>query len=406
MGRVGAPRLLIEMRLGILTSHPIQYQVPWFRALARELDVHVYFAHRQSAAEQAAAGYGVAFEWDIDLLEGYEHTFLRNVSAEPNVYSLAGCDTPEIADIVRASHFDAFLLTGWYLKSYLQALRACKRADIPLLVRADSHLGTPRSRLKRIIKPLGYRLLLGAFDACLYVGARSREYFAHYGVPPERLFHAPHFVDNAWFAARAADARLRREEVRRENGLSRTAAVGLFVGRLIESKRPFDFLRAVAKVSPERPVHLAFVGAGPLESQIVSSARELGVDARVLGFRNQSELPAIYAACDFLLLGSEETWGLVVNEAMACGLPAIVSATAGCAPDLIDEGETGYTYPIGDVAALAAAIEALLPRLGSDQVSQALITKLRTYSCERGVEGTLEAVSWVTRSRGAVGMAR
>src|ERR1043166_1311316 len=111
------------MRLGILASHPIQYQAPWFRGLAQVADVTVFFAHRQSAMEQAQAGFGVAFDWDVDLLGGYRHVFLQNISANPSVNDFRGCDTPEIAEIIQREKFDAFIVNGWYLKSFLQAAR-------------------------------------------------------------------------------------------------------------------------------------------------------------------------------------------------------------------------------------------------------------------------------------------
>src|SRR5881396_2777986 len=90
----------VSMRLGILTSHPIQYQAPWFRALAKEVDLEVFFAHRPSAAEQGKAGFGVAFEWDVDLLSGYRYRFLKNLSNKPGVDRFSGCDTPGITGII------------------------------------------------------------------------------------------------------------------------------------------------------------------------------------------------------------------------------------------------------------------------------------------------------------------
>src|SRR5712691_13444340 len=115
-----------SIRLGVLTSHPIQYQAPWFRELANATDLHVFFAHRQTAAEQA--GFGAAFDWDLDLLAGYPHTFLRNVAQNPSVNHFFGCNTPEIREIIGTKRFDAFIVTGWSLKSYWQAIRACRRA--------------------------------------------------------------------------------------------------------------------------------------------------------------------------------------------------------------------------------------------------------------------------------------
>ncbi|NDB75533.1 MAG: glycosyltransferase, partial [Verrucomicrobia bacterium] len=119
-----------------------------------------------------------------------------------------------------------------------------------------------------------------------------------------------------------------------------------------------------------------------------------GVPAHFVGFKNQSELPPFYAAADFLVLPSvSETWGLVVNEAMACGLPAIVSETVGCAPDLVTEGETGFTFPTGSEAGLMASLRRCVEqcRAGHD-FRPALAARMQVYSVEAAVAGLLQAV--------------
>jgi len=118
-------------RIGFLVSHPIQYYAPIFRELARRCDLTVFFAHRQDAAGQGKAGYGVAFDWDVDLLSGYESRFLKNVARVPSTQTFAGCNTPEIAEEISAGRFDAFVVPGWSLRSYWQAVRACRRAHVP-----------------------------------------------------------------------------------------------------------------------------------------------------------------------------------------------------------------------------------------------------------------------------------
>src|SRR5580765_5818095 len=151
---------LVMHRLALVTSLPIQYQVPWFRALAQVTDLEVFYCHRQNSEDQAAAGFDVPFQWDIPLFDGYAYSFLQNVAARPDVSSFSGCDTPEVADRLRAGRFDACLVSGWYLKSYLQAIWACKHAGIPVLTRGYSQLGTPRSKLFTVAKYLPYRWLL------------------------------------------------------------------------------------------------------------------------------------------------------------------------------------------------------------------------------------------------------
>src|SRR4051794_22820957 len=128
------------MRLAIVTSHPVQYYAPLFRELSRSIDVRVFFAHNATPSQQANAGFGTGFEWDIDLLAGYDYEFLKNVATVQGTQHFSGCDTPGICEALRGAKFDAVLVTGWHLKSYWQAIWAAKRARLPVMVRGDSQL--------------------------------------------------------------------------------------------------------------------------------------------------------------------------------------------------------------------------------------------------------------------------
>jgi glycosyltransferase involved in cell wall biosynthesis len=400
-------------RLAVVASHPIQYQAPWFRALARVVDLDVFYAHRQDAAGQAAAGFGVAFDWDVSLLDGYRHHWLANVAARPDVSRFGGCDTPDLAGRLAEGRFDACLVSGWYLKTYVQAIRACWHHRIPILVRGDSQLKTPRSRTKAAVKYLPYRWFLNRVDAHLYVGAANRAYLRAYGVPDTRLFFAPHFVDNAFFARGAAQARRdgSREALRREQGIPANATVFLFVGKLIDKKRPLDFVDALAAVAEARqaPVYGLMVGAGPLADRVAARVGDTRAPVRLAGFRNQAALPAWYAAGDAIVLpsGGGETWGLVVNEAMASGLPAIVSDAVGCAEDLIAPGRTGSTFPLGDVRALAACLGEWTERLAREPgpVAAAVADTVARYSADAATAGVLRALDAVCRA-GALTVSR
>lgn len=378
----------MRRRIGFLVSHPIQYYTPFFRELAQRCDLTVYFAHRQDAIGQGQAGYGVAFDWDIDLLSGYESRFLTNVARVPSTQSFAGCNTPEIADRISEGRFDAFVVPGWSLRAYWQAVRACRRARVPVMVRGDSQLagqrGGPAGRVKGVVFPH----LLKQFDACLYVGQRNREYLEHYGVPAGRLFFSPHCIDNDAFK-RGSDA-VRGVAVPGAPGGRRRV---LFVGRLVESKRPLDVVHSVARlVAAGMPLELVVAGAGELSGRMEEAARAGGLDARFLGFVNQSGLPSVYASSDVVVLPSTavETWGLVVNEAMACGVPAVVSDAVGCGPDLIEPGLTGAVAPLDDVPALATAIASVLA-LDVGRVRHALVARMDLYSPARAAEGLLQA---------------
>ncbi len=369
-------------RVGFLVSHPIQYYAPIFRELAKRCDLTVFFAHRQTPEQQARAGFGVAFNWDVDLLSGYDSRYLVNVARRPSTDRFAGCDTPGIGDEIARGKFDAFIVPGWALRSYWQAVRACRRLGVPVLVRGDSQLGSRRNGAVRIAKALAFSHLLRRFDGFLYVGQRNREYLLHYGVPAHRLFFSPHCVDNDAFAAASRG-------IRRPQGRRRV----LFVGKLIGRKHPADLLHAVAQLR-DKPVEVAFAGSGKLEAELRQIAAASSVHADFMGFVNQSELPAVYASADLLVLPSDglETWGLVVNEAMACGIPAIVSDAVGCGPDLIDPGQTGAIFPLGDVAALASAIENVLS-FDAELTRRHLAAKTAFYSPVRAATAIVDATT-------------
>lgn len=387
--------MVVKRRLAIVTSHAIQYQVPLFRALTNALDLHVFFAHRQTPEQQADAGFDVEFDWDIDLFDGYSYTYLSNQAYRKQTNTYHGCDTPDIETELVSRKFDAVMTMGWYLKSYVQTLKACRRLRLPILVRGDSTLATRRSRLNRAVKRFFFPRFLQKFDGFLVVGERSRAYLRHYGVTDERMYWSPHAVDNDRFAAKAREALPVLGSVRKCLGCQSDEFLVLFVGKFTPIKRPLDVVRAVAVLNEQNiPVRGVFVGDGELKEQIRAVADQLNAPITLTGFKNQADLPAIYAAADVLVLPSmQETWGLVVNEAMACGTPVIVSSAVGCAPDLIESGATGYQFPVGDVPALVLCIRESITLSGSRRAQEALTRKMAIYSLSTAVEGIVRAAN-------------
>jgi glycosyltransferase involved in cell wall biosynthesis len=176
----------------------------------------------------------------------------------------------------------------------------------------------------------------------------------------------PYAVDNEFFRTAVERARPRREALRAELGLNPGRAVILFASKMQPHKRAGDLLEAYARLSPdgvaEPAPYLVFAGDGEERARLESRARALRWDSiRFIGFRNQSELPAMYDLCDVFVLPSErEPWGLVVNEAMNAGKPVIVSDCVGAGPDLVEDGVNGFVYPARDVAALADRLRRLI----------------------------------------------
>lgn len=390
----------MKIKLGILATHPVQYQAPLFRHLARlpGLDLTVFYGHRPTPEEQGI-GFDVPFRWDIDLTEGYPHVWLNNRSKRSGLQNFNGCDTPEIVERIQQEQFDVFLVLGWNTKSMWQAMKACWATKTPLMVRGDSHLHTSRSLLKRSVKRLAYPYWMKRFACCLAVGKWSAEYFSHYGA--KRIVHSPHFADNHWFDEQAGRFKLQANEIRRVWGIADQNTVFLFVGKFEDKKHPLDFLRALKKMIQTKnfrePVYGLLVGDGPLRQSCEHFAHENSLPVFFTGFLNQREISKAYAVADILILPSDgrETWGLVVNEAMACGVPAIVSDQVGCHPDLIQSGETGFTFPCGDIDSLAERMYQMAIPSANRHMGETARKHIMNYSIEKASSGIMEAVQLV-----------
>ena len=386
-----------KYRVGILNTHAVQYYVPWYRALAEAVDLKVFYCQQQTAAGQARAGFGVEFDWDVPLFDGYDYQFLENKSKSPDVSSFFGCDTPEIGKIIQANRFDAFIVHGWYVKSFWQAMMACWRNSTPIFVRGDSQLPTKRNTLWRLLKYPMFRSFIPRFDGYLVVGKRARQYYLHYGAKTEKMFFVPHAVDNKSFSEQADRIRSNRDSLREYWGISKDSIVFLFVGKLIDKKRPMDFVKAIEIANKDQQSVVGLiVGDGPLRGEVESLINSEKLPIAFAGFLNQSEMAKAYVVSDGLVLPSDggETWGLVVNEAMATGLPAIVSDQVGCEPDLIEPGITGEVFQCGSVESLAKVMIDWASDLTKVKIKGCKAKELiERYSIQAGTTGVLEALT-------------
>jgi glycosyltransferase involved in cell wall biosynthesis len=353
----------MNLRVAVVTTHPIQYQAPLFRAVAQVpgMDLTVVFGSDQGVNPQRVdPGFGRAFAWDLELLDGYPSVRLES----GRNHQLHGWrfDAPNLDATLDRIAPQCLVVFGWNKRYYWRAFRWARRRQVPVLVRGESNLLGARpwhvAAIKRFLYPSFFRRV-GGF---LVIGKHNRAYYERYGVHPQRLFSAPYCVDNDYFRTQAEARTGGAQSLRADWGLHQAGMVFLFVGKLCDYKRPLDAIAALRTVD-HRDCRLVVVGDGPLMSECRTLARgDPYGRVRLAGFKNQSELPTYYAAADVLVLPSStsETWGLVANEAMACGLPCLLSEGCGCAPDLIIEGVTGFTFPVGDVSTLAERMRRLL----------------------------------------------
>jgi glycosyltransferase involved in cell wall biosynthesis len=387
----------LPIKVGIVTSHPIQYQVPLFRAIANQpgIDLTVFFGSNHGIASgKIDQGFGKAFAWDISLLDGYKHIFLNNSKPGMEVSDWR-LDGPDMKTYFSSERYDAVLVFGWSKLLFWQAMWWARKYSIPLILRGESNLKHAQSWYVKAAKKVLFPLLFKQFRAFLSIGTLNAELYRHFGVPDESIFLAPYCVDNDFFSERAAAQTVNARQLRRDLGIRDDDTVFLFTAKFIDRKRPLDLIAAATKNRVDSRSHVILVGDGALMDACRNeiAANKL-TNVHLVGFKNQTELPAFYAAADVLVLPSEyETWGLVVNEAMACGLPCIVSDTCGAAADLILEGKTGFTYPMGDVARLAELIKLMVEnkedRLAMGRYSAANIQNFSLASTVSALENTL-----------------
>lgn len=347
------------MHIAVLTSHPIQYQAPLFRAIAASPGVRLtaLFCDDHGLRPSHDPGFGQSIQFDTPLLEGYDHRFLPNLAVRPSIKA-TGMFNPSIVSTLLRGEFDALIVQGYSSPTMALALGAPRRRT-RVLFRGESNLLPERSFARRAAKHVFLRALLGRADHFLSIGTLNTEYLEHYGVDRARITVAPYAVDNDYFLKGSAAARANPALARRQLGVPTEGVLFMASGKLIPRKRPLDLLQAFARSGTRMHSTLVYVGDGVLRDELAQTARDLGIADRVvfLGFRNQSELPAIYGSADVLLLGSEhETWGLVVNEGMAAGLAPVVSDHVGAGPDLVPRD---FIYPLGDLDALAVLLDRL-----------------------------------------------
>ena len=395
-------------RLAYLVSHPIQYQAPLLRYLAGKPDIHltVFFLSDHSVWEHHDSGFGVEFQWDVPLLDGYKHVFLAAPGKKdqpsfwrPLVYGLGRH--------LRENHFDSLWIHGYAHQASLRVTTVAKRLGMKVLLRGESHLRIQHpSPVKAWFKERALPRLFSCIDGFLAIGSLNQEYYLHYGVPENKIFMMPYAVDNHFFQKSADRARPRRELLRAELGLNPGHPIILFASKLQRRKRPADLLEAYARLSPngvqEPHPYLLFVGDGETRPELEARVRRFGWSSvRFLGFINQTELSRFYDLCDIFVLPSEdEPWGLVVNEVMNAGKPVIVSDQVGAGPDLVEEGKNGFIVPVGEVSALAERLRMLTTNPDrAQEMGQESLSLISRWDFEADYHGLMQAVKSLVVSR-------
>jgi glycosyltransferase involved in cell wall biosynthesis len=270
--------------------------------------------------------------------------------------------TPGIWRLLDRQRFDVLVIGGWSLLATQLAIVWARTHRVPYLLISENHFRESRpswiTKLKELVLPRLVRPAAGQ----LVTGTLAREHQLHYGARPETITIFPNTVDVEEFGRRADELRARRDQLRAGLGVAEDAVVVTQVSRFIPFKGPDEAIEATARARAltDRRLHLVLVGSGPMRDELERRAAELELDVTFAGWRSGESLLEAYAATDvFILLSRREPWGIVVNEAAACGLPLVLTDTVGAAIDLLVPGENGELVRSGDLDGQAAAVARL-----------------------------------------------
>lgn len=373
-------------KLAVITTHPIQYNAPWFTLLAERgnVRVKVFYTWGEGVLKKKFdPGFGKVVEWDIPLLEGYEYAWVKNISNNPGSHHFRGIDNPELIQSIEQWGADAVLIFGWAFKSHLKAMRHFKN-KIPVLFRGDSTLLDEPSQisLKSLLRLIFLRWVYRHIDVALYVGSANRLYFSKMGVKDSQLVNAPHAVDNKRFNE---DRKEEVQQFRLSLGVSESDIHITYAGKLEPVKNLLFFLKAWMEANSANNVFCLIVGNGSEEQRLKDFAAASGnTNVLFMDFQNQQAMPVVYQSSEIFCLPSRsETWGLAINEAMAAGCAILASDKCGAAQDLIDPGKNGYIFKSDDEASLVHYLKLMIAdREKLKQMGRASQERIRAWNYE------------------------
>ena len=384
-------------RVAVVASHPIQYFTPLYQRLARhpEIDLDVFFCRDYGARAQFDKQFNRAVAWDTDLLSGYKHHFLWSASPIRDTFNPLHAINPGAFTRLLAG-YDAVWMNGYLYPSNWFAAAAAALRNTRVLIRSELRLMNRPRRWFDTVRDSVIRSWIRHADALLYIGEANREAYLHYGARDAQLHFVPYAADVDRLQLTRTLISARRTDACREWGLPTDRTIVLFVGKLFEKKQPAAMIHLASHPLLASKIHIAVAGSGPQSERLQDEARRLGLtNVTWCGFVNQTKLPELYALADIYVMPSLwETWGLVLNEAMAAGAAPVASSDVSATRDLIRNGETGFTFAPSDWDALAQHVARLVDDAELRQrIGRAAQVRSASYSYDAAVHGILGALS-------------
>src|ERR1035437_248158 len=376
---------VMTRRTVILTEIISPYRIPVLNALAGRagVDVRIIFLADTDKALRQWRVYTDEIRFSYEVLPCWrwragKHSLLLNRG---------------LWSALDAANAQAIVCGGYNYPASWEALWWARRRNARFVLWSESNQRDKRSGHFGVewLK----RYFVSSCNAFVVPGKSSLAYLRTLGVSEQVVFTAPNAVDNNFFVTQAEELKRQPDAFREKFGLP--GRFILFVGRLVPEKGVFDLLEAYAKLGSglRSEVGLVFAGDGVSREELTQRAKRINPGVVCFpGFAPREDLAGVYVLAEALILPTHsDPWGLVVNEAMACGLPIVVSTVAGCSADLVEDGWNGYVVPPRDSEKLSVAIDSLLrqPDL-KQQMSARSSERIRNFSAEACADGLAAAV--------------
>tara|TARA_B100001109_G_scaffold254109_1_gene253115 strand:+ start:413 stop:1561 length:1149 start_codon:yes stop_codon:yes gene_type:complete len=344
-------------KLAIITTHPIQYQIPLFKDLKKKgVDVSVFFASKHGyTLKKIDPEFLKKIKWNNDpnMLNGYKSYFPKKQIYSINNFKLSFSG---IEKYLIKENFQYVLILGWNNLHYLKSFYLAFRQKIKVILRVETNLNLKSNIFKKIIKYIALKFLFRNISYFLSIGKLNKKFYLHHNVDYNKIFPAPYFVDNKFFKIN-----LSKENFKKKLKVKNKKII-LFVGKLIERKNPIEFLELAKLYKYETNFHFIMIGDGNLKSECKKFVKKNKLkNVSLLGFVNQTEIKKYYKITDLLIVTSlYETWGLTINEAFCFKIPVICTSNCGASMDLINNGKTGFVYSSGELLELRNKVSKIL----------------------------------------------
>jgi len=351
-------------RVLFLTNYPSPYRVQFFDELGKHMDVTVLFSDRIEAKKHRSGSWFVRSEGHF-----------RVVQLTKRLFTLKGRDLCWDVTKWLTREYDAIVVCGYSTPTILLAMAWMRLKKIPFYMEMDGGLIRQDSRWKLWLK----RALVGCADGWISSGRYTTEYLVHYGAKPDKVYTYPFSSLREADLLQSPVSQEEKQQLRRELGIGAKKLI-LTIGQFIHRKGYDILLKAAAQVNEDAVI--CFVGGQPTE-EYLQLQKELALNnVRFMGFMKKEELVRYYQAADvFVLPTREDIWGLVINEAMAYGLPVITTDRCVAGLELVEDGVNGFIVPVKDVKLLAEKMNELL---AADTAAMGAVSldKVREYTIE------------------------